>query len=99
MRLPHTEALSSRKRYTPHVHTASTCLPLPYAVWCVGQTGFPSASCTLYHCRHAACANRFLVALAVPRTQGQHKLTLQFANAQHQSYGPTFSKTITINVQ
>lgn len=30
---------------------------------------------------------------------GKHTLTLQFANAQHQSYGPAFSKTITINVE
>mmetsp|Transcript_8743 Transcript_8743/g.18642 ORF Transcript_8743/g.18642 Transcript_8743/m.18642 type:complete len:167 (+) Transcript_8743:1900-2400(+) len=30
---------------------------------------------------------------------GKHTLTLQFANAVHQSYGPEFSQTITVNVQ
>jgi len=30
---------------------------------------------------------------------GKHKLTLQFANALHQSYGKEFSKTITVNVK
>jgi hypothetical protein len=29
---------------------------------------------------------------------GPHKLTLQFANANHASYGKKFSKTISINV-
>ena len=29
---------------------------------------------------------------------GKHKLTLQFANAYHQSYGKEFAKTITVNV-
>jgi len=29
---------------------------------------------------------------------GKHKLTLQFANALHESYGKEFSKTITVNV-
>ena len=30
---------------------------------------------------------------------GQYKLTLQFANGAHQSYGPAASKTITVNVK
>jgi len=30
---------------------------------------------------------------------GKHKLTLQFANALHQSYGKEFAKTITVNVE
>ena len=32
-------------------------------------------------------------------TPGKHKLTLQFANANHQSYGKEFAKTITVNVK
>eukprot|EP00618_Florenciella_parvula_P026541 CAMPEP_0119521534 /NCGR_PEP_ID=MMETSP1344-20130328/37197_1 /TAXON_ID=236787 /ORGANISM="Florenciella parvula, Strain CCMP2471" /LENGTH=198 /DNA_ID=CAMNT_0007559511 /DNA_START=87 /DNA_END=683 /DNA_ORIENTATION=+ len=30
---------------------------------------------------------------------GKHKLTLQFANANHQSYGKEFAKTVTVNVK
>lgn len=30
---------------------------------------------------------------------GTHKLTLQFADAEHKSYGPAFAKTITVNVK
>jgi hypothetical protein len=30
---------------------------------------------------------------------GKHKITLQFANALHQSYGKEFAKTITVNVK
>jgi len=30
---------------------------------------------------------------------GKHKLTLQFANANHQSFGKEFAKTITVNVE
>jgi len=30
---------------------------------------------------------------------GKHKITLQFANAYHQSYGKEFAKTITVNVK
>ena len=30
---------------------------------------------------------------------GKHKLTLQFANAFHESYGEEFAKTITVNVK
>lgn len=30
---------------------------------------------------------------------GKHKLTLQFANANHESYGREFAKTITVNVK
>merc|ERR1719164_241673 len=30
---------------------------------------------------------------------GKHKLTLQFANANHESYGKEFAKTITVNVK
>jgi len=30
---------------------------------------------------------------------GKHKITLQFANAYHESYGKEFAKTITVNVQ
>mmetsp|Transcript_85479 Transcript_85479/g.148162 ORF Transcript_85479/g.148162 Transcript_85479/m.148162 type:complete len:263 (+) Transcript_85479:47-835(+) len=30
---------------------------------------------------------------------GKHKLTLQFANALHESYGQEFAKTITVNVK
>ncbi|KAG2493694.1 hypothetical protein HYH03_008208 [Edaphochlamys debaryana] len=30
---------------------------------------------------------------------GKHTLTLQFANAEHVSYGPEFSKTVTVNVK
>lgn len=30
---------------------------------------------------------------------GPHTLTLQFANANHQSYGKKFAKTISINVE
>ena len=29
----------------------------------------------------------------------RHKLTLQFADAEHKSYGPAFAKTITVNVK
>jgi len=29
---------------------------------------------------------------------GTHKITLQFANANHESYGKEFAKTITVNV-
>ena len=29
---------------------------------------------------------------------GKHKITLQFANAYHESYGKEFAKTITVNV-
>lgn len=29
---------------------------------------------------------------------GKHKITLQFANANHESYGKEFSQTITVNV-
>ena len=32
-------------------------------------------------------------------TPGKHKLTLQFANALHESYGAEFAKTITVNVK
>ena len=30
---------------------------------------------------------------------GKHKITMQFANAYHQSYGKAFAKTITVNVK
>jgi hypothetical protein len=30
---------------------------------------------------------------------GKHKITLQFANALHESYGNEFAKTITVNVK
>jgi hypothetical protein len=30
---------------------------------------------------------------------GPHTLTLQFANANHQSFGKKFAKTISINVE
>ena len=30
---------------------------------------------------------------------GKHKITLQFANALHESYGKDFAKTITVNVK
>ena len=30
---------------------------------------------------------------------GQHTLTLQFANAKHESFGKKFASTITVNVQ
>ena len=30
---------------------------------------------------------------------GTHTLTLQFANAKHESFGKKFAKTITVNVQ
>lgn len=30
---------------------------------------------------------------------GEHTITLQFANAAHESYGPDFAKTITVTVQ
>ena len=30
---------------------------------------------------------------------GKHKITLQFANAYHESYGKEFAKTITVNVK
>ncbi|GLC46142.1 hypothetical protein PLESTB_001194600 [Pleodorina starrii] len=30
---------------------------------------------------------------------GQHTLTLQFANAAHESYGPAFANTITVTVK
>ncbi|KAG2447178.1 hypothetical protein HYH02_007921 [Chlamydomonas schloesseri] len=30
---------------------------------------------------------------------GKHTLTLQFANALHESYGPAYAKTITVNVK
>ena len=30
---------------------------------------------------------------------GKHKITLQFANALHESYGKEFAKTITVNVK
>ncbi len=32
-------------------------------------------------------------------TKGMHKLTLQFANGAHSSYGEKLSKTITVNVK
>merc|ERR1719174_516380 len=32
-------------------------------------------------------------------TPGKHKITLQFANAYHESYGKEFAKTITVNVE
>ena len=32
-------------------------------------------------------------------TPGKHKITLQFANALHESYGKEFAKTITVNVK
>lgn len=32
-------------------------------------------------------------------TPGDHKLTLQFANGAHQSYGPAMSQTITVHVK
>jgi hypothetical protein len=32
-------------------------------------------------------------------TPGQHKLTLQFADGAHRSYGEAYSKTITVNVK
>ncbi len=32
-------------------------------------------------------------------TPGEHTLTLQFANGVHQSYGPDWSKTITVTVK
>lgn len=35
----------------------------------------------------------------VELTPGEHKLTLQFANGVHQSYGPEMSKTITVTVK
>lgn len=31
--------------------------------------------------------------------QGKHTLTLQFANALHESYGPKYAKTISVNVK
>lgn len=31
--------------------------------------------------------------------QGKHTLTLQFANALHESYGPKWNSSITVNVQ
>ncbi len=34
----------------------------------------------------------------VPLTPGEHTLTLQFANGMHESYGPDWSKTITVTV-
>lgn len=34
----------------------------------------------------------------VELTPGEHTLTLQFANGMHESYGPDWSKTITVNV-
>ena len=30
---------------------------------------------------------------------GKHKITLQFANANHESYGKEFAKTVTVNVK
>ena len=30
---------------------------------------------------------------------GKHQITLQFADAQHRSYGPSFAKTISVNVK
>ncbi|KAK3278959.1 hypothetical protein CYMTET_13134 [Cymbomonas tetramitiformis] len=30
---------------------------------------------------------------------GKHKLTLQFANIRHESYGPGYSKTINVTVE
>jgi hypothetical protein len=32
-------------------------------------------------------------------SEGKHKITLQFANALHESYGKEFAKTITVNVK
>jgi hypothetical protein len=31
--------------------------------------------------------------------QGKHTLTLQFANALHESYGSKWSSSVTVNVQ
>lgn len=35
----------------------------------------------------------------VPLASGRHTLTLQFANAVHQSYGPEYRKTITVTAE
>lgn len=37
--------------------------------------------------------------LLILNAQGEHNLTLQFANALHESYGPEYAKTITVNVK
>lgn len=39
------------------------------------------------------------VADDVALAPGKHQLTLQFANAKHESYGPNFAKTISVNVK
>ena len=35
----------------------------------------------------------------VPLTPGDHKLTAQFADGAHRSYGPAWSQTITVHVK
>jgi hypothetical protein len=32
-------------------------------------------------------------------TQGKHTLTLQFANALHESYGPKWASSVTLDVK
>jgi hypothetical protein len=36
---------------------------------------------------------------AAAAAQGKHTLTLQFANANHQSYGPEYANTISVNIK
>lgn len=35
----------------------------------------------------------------VPLSPGDHKLTMQFADGEHRSYGPAMSQTITVHVK
>jgi hypothetical protein len=39
------------------------------------------------------------VAAAVAAVQGKHTLALQFANALHESYGPQWNSSITVDVK
>jgi len=43
--------------------------------------------------------NSGLTGAKVELTPGVHKLTLQFGNGRHNSYGPGMSATITVNVK
>ena len=54
------------------------------------------------HARDADTGNALVdqISSSIPAVCGsRHKLTLQFADAEHKSYGPAFAKTITVNVK
>jgi hypothetical protein len=47
----------------------------------------------------ATPARRSARCRCTPTPQGKHTLTLQFADALHQSYGPKWASAITVNVK